>query len=724
MSKKFVQTPAVTLYQGLSASGTSMVITPYPVDIQTGTKLTFADFGDNPTLTVDPKISGYEEIIEFSSMVDNGNNTATLAIAGRNLIGQSPYTTTGTGKTHGASAVVVFSDNPQMYNAFFQTANVDTDSTLAANSDTKVSSQKAIKTYITNVITAITGTATNLLFGTVKLSVAAAVPATPIAVGDNDTRVPPINTSTMTANQVAALVGTGTPNGTTGKYVTNDDTSTSGASGKVVRLNGTSYPAADGTAITGIAVKKESYTASGAISQNDTLYVSAANTVKSLYPSAMTTAASITTGASHIANMVFMPLSTNGTYLSFSGGSMATSGVLYAQVRTINAGETDFANGSETVIYNTGNGTRGYSIAPIGSDSFVVIFQADTGGAAAGIKVVYVTVSGTTVSVGSPTIIETTGSLSYKPSIAKVDTNKVIIFYKKDSDNKLYSQVITLPGGVITTSTPVVVDNTNTNPIISVAEQLATGSVIVLYNFNNTIVYGNTITVSGTVPTIAAQQSILTIASANTWYMSVKAISSTKLFFAYSTAGSSTNDTCKLLTVSGATITGGSTLALASARLTETFPIVTIGTKYLLVSDFKSATAYTVFLLDVSGATPTSVTSQDCSQSTTSSAVVNIAMVKVSPWTYTVAGYAANDDDYIFKLTPASSARIGTAEADIADTATGNVLYRYLPQTLSGITLTAGSLYYTDDTGQPTVNSSLTSPTLGVAISTSKILIQ
>jgi len=50
-----------------------------------------------------------------------------------------------------------------------------------------------------------------------------------------------------------ALAGTsGTPS-SSNKYVTNDDTSNSGASSKVVRLNGTSYPAADGSSITNIA---------------------------------------------------------------------------------------------------------------------------------------------------------------------------------------------------------------------------------------------------------------------------------------------------------------------------------------------------------------------------------------------------------------------------------------------------------------------------------------
>lgn len=115
MSLKFVQTPAVALYTGMSASATTARITPYPVDLD-GTKLVFSDFGTTPTFTVDPKISGYEEICSFTGMTDNGDGTATLTGVLRDYISKSPYNTNGTGKLHGASAVVVFSDNPQVFN--------------------------------------------------------------------------------------------------------------------------------------------------------------------------------------------------------------------------------------------------------------------------------------------------------------------------------------------------------------------------------------------------------------------------------------------------------------------------------------------------------------------------------------------------------------------------------------------------------------------------------
>lgn len=111
---RVVQTPTLHLYTGLSASATTMRITPFPKDLN-GTKLTMTDFGSSPTVTVDPKLSSYEEIVGFTAITDNGDNTATLTGLSRNLISKYPYTTTGTGRTHGAGAVVVFSNNPQLY---------------------------------------------------------------------------------------------------------------------------------------------------------------------------------------------------------------------------------------------------------------------------------------------------------------------------------------------------------------------------------------------------------------------------------------------------------------------------------------------------------------------------------------------------------------------------------------------------------------------------------
>lgn len=122
---RVVQTPKTSLYSGMSAAATSMRITPYPKDLA-GVKLTITDFGDNPTLTISPGLKDYEEIVRFSAIVDNGDNTATLTLTGRGMSSKYPYTSTGTGIAHGATSFVVFGNNPQVYGRLAAKENAET----------------------------------------------------------------------------------------------------------------------------------------------------------------------------------------------------------------------------------------------------------------------------------------------------------------------------------------------------------------------------------------------------------------------------------------------------------------------------------------------------------------------------------------------------------------------------------------------------------------------
>jgi hypothetical protein len=539
---------------------------------------------------------------------------------------------------------------------------------------------------------------------------------TPFFVSDVDPRVP-------TQSENDALVGTsGTPS-SSNKYVTSDDVSSSAASGKIVRASGTSLPALDGANLTGVAVTRQSYTASGSIAQNDSVYVSSSNTVKSFYCTAQGTGASVATApTSNTANRS-LPLSTNGSYLQISGGDISTARALNAQVRVINAAETDFNNGTEQAIYNTSSGVRGFDACSIGTDKFLFIYQKDTAGAAAGIAVKVATVSGTTVTVGSEQSIETTGNLSYIASCAKLDTDKAVIVYQKDSDGDFYAQVLTVSGTTVSTNTAVLIKAISGNGNVS-ATQLETDSAAIIYSStgDGTKLYGRIISVSGTVPTINSENTLVTTGS-GTWTMGLKAISSTKLLAVYACSGTPLNDTAANISISGATMTLSSTVTLGSSRVSQYYGISIIGTKQALVNKFSSNVQIQLYLLDISGTAPTSLSSQNISCSTTSGLNNATAVVKVSPWTYVVtSGGSANDGDAIVKLTPPTT-RIGIAESAISDTASGVILMRYATESNhSG--LTSGSLYYVDDTAQPTTSSSLTSPTLGAAISATKMLLQ
>lgn len=134
---RVVQARKMTLYAGIGSLSTSMIVTPYPKDLN-GTKLAISDLGSYPTVTVDPGVNGIEEIISFTGITDNGNNTATLTGLLRNLYSKYPYTTTGIGRTHGATAVVVFGNNPQIYGRLAAKENNETISGLWTYSSTSV----------------------------------------------------------------------------------------------------------------------------------------------------------------------------------------------------------------------------------------------------------------------------------------------------------------------------------------------------------------------------------------------------------------------------------------------------------------------------------------------------------------------------------------------------------------------------------------------------------
>jgi hypothetical protein len=412
-------------------------------------------------------------------------------------------------------------------------------------------------------------------------------------------------------------------------------------------------------------------------------------------------------------------------YINLNGGDFESSGagVLYAQVRTMNAAETDFTNGSEQTIYSTGNGVRSFDICSIGTDKFLVIYQEDTAGSGAGISVVVLTVSGTTITVGTPVTIETLGGVDKMVSCSKVDTDKGIIFYKDDSGDDLTCQVLTVSGTTITTNTPVTVKSAANSRLRVKSIQLQTNSILCVYqDDNSSYLFARVISVSGTTPSLGGSEQTLISTTAN-HYIGLCFISSTKALLAYSESTTPTTDKVAILTISGNTVTKGSNLSLGSERRTYEFGMVSIGIKYAMVVVYASNTQFTNYFLDISGSTPTSISSQNLSCSDLSSIHVSASIVKVSPWIYMVIGGGQSNADYIVKLTISSSNVVGIALSAIANAATGQISHRFKTHTLTGLTLTPGSKYYVDDTGQPTTGSSSVSPALGIAVNTTDLLV-
>jgi hypothetical protein len=122
--------------------------------------------------------------------------------------------------------------DPSIVLAYSGTANITSDHQLAT------------KLYVDTGVLQGAADASKTTKGIAFMSTGPASATGPIAVGDNDTRIP-------TQDENDALVGSSGTASSSNKYVTEIDVSSTATADKIVRLTGPQYPAADGSEITG-----------------------------------------------------------------------------------------------------------------------------------------------------------------------------------------------------------------------------------------------------------------------------------------------------------------------------------------------------------------------------------------------------------------------------------------------------------------------------------------
>jgi len=225
---KYVEAPDFFLFTPAVATDTSITINNL-IDIY-GNVLTMTDFGDVGYGRINPEGTEISESFSFTGVTANSDDTYTLTGV-KTVLAKSPYTqTSGLVRSHSINARVRFSNTAGFYSNFVdkdaaQTIAGDKEftgtTTLADGSKLKTSAAPtadediANKKYIDD--TAIAGgvKATTSVYGISKMSTAPASAIAPIAVGDNDTRIP-------TQDENDALAGNdGTPS-TTNTFVTED----------------------------------------------------------------------------------------------------------------------------------------------------------------------------------------------------------------------------------------------------------------------------------------------------------------------------------------------------------------------------------------------------------------------------------------------------------------------------------------------------------------------
>lgn len=256
MSLRVAALKPTTLKSSLSASASSVVLAS--LEDRHGNGVTLATFGEFGTIVI--KNGDQWECIKFDALANNADGSVTLTVAtsGRKILPVYPYTGSATGFDFTAGSNVIVTNDGLIVSKLGNVENPQTWSEIQTFTQPPVvptpasGTDAANKDYVDGVAIAGAPDAATSAKGVTKLSVAPVSPTAPIAVGDNDGRLP-------TQSENDALVGTaGTPS-STNKFVTNDDTATSGNS-KILRLaSDGKLPALDASSLTNIPTAVISY---------------------------------------------------------------------------------------------------------------------------------------------------------------------------------------------------------------------------------------------------------------------------------------------------------------------------------------------------------------------------------------------------------------------------------------------------------------------------------
>lgn len=178
-SVRAVQSPATTLYSGISSGATSARLRSF-VDIY-GNNLTMTMFGSIGYVTFEPGVRGKEEVVSFTGITNNGDGTQTITGLSRGLLSRYPFGSGGTARSHGSNTYVVVSNAGEFYEQIAFKRNDETVSGLwTFNSQLPTSNLLATQTnqfvtqaYVIGSVLSGAATATESVTGISRLATAA-----------------------------------------------------------------------------------------------------------------------------------------------------------------------------------------------------------------------------------------------------------------------------------------------------------------------------------------------------------------------------------------------------------------------------------------------------------------------------------------------------------------------------------------------------------------------
>lgn len=207
-----------TLQSSISSTQNTITLSSFLVPV-TNTPVTMTLLNTSIAFgTLDPKTNN-AEFISFTGITQNSNGTATLTGVVRGLNMTYPFTTNSSFQlSHSGSAQFILSNSPQLYNQYaalsnsnIYTATNNFTGVIQVPTYTSSDTDKAASIlYVNNVAIAGAPNASATVIGITKLTTAPVLSTNPLAVGDNDNRVPTIGeNNALVGNNTDIAVGSG-----------------------------------------------------------------------------------------------------------------------------------------------------------------------------------------------------------------------------------------------------------------------------------------------------------------------------------------------------------------------------------------------------------------------------------------------------------------------------------------------------------------------------------
>lgn len=465
----------------------------------------------------------------------------------------------------------------------------------------------------------------------------------------------------------------------------------------------------------GAGAKSADFVASGTLGSGVTVVLNSNGTVSVVGVSTQSVSSPTTfeSATTYFSSATF-DSTTNKVVIAYRDAGNSNYGT--AIVGTVSGTSISFGT---AVVFNTGAGNN-YSTTFDSVAGKIVIAYTDEGNSGFGTAKVG-TVSGTSISFGTAVVFNS-GSTSFISATFDSTENQVVIAYR-DAGNSSYGTAIvgTVSGTSISFGAEVVFNSTNTL-FISATFDSASSKVVIAYSDIN-VFYGRVIvaTVSSTAISFGSE---VTFAASNTQIQQAVYDSvNQKVIICYSDGSDGDKGKAIIGTVSGTTISFGSTITFSSVGISN-LSVAYSPSSSSVIAAYRGSGAYGTV---ISGVASASTITFGASLTFTTNSTSYTASVYDANASKVVVAYSDNDDGTFGKAvvySPESSNNtsfIGITDQAIADGASGKVVVQ------GGVSekvtsLTANTDYYVQSDGS--ISATVSTVPAGKALSATSILLK